>query len=265
MLFDQSRHSGRNGLGLVAVDGFVDHRPTRPARHDGTTQAAEPGTADALAGGAGIEETLSRLIASSLGLVPGADCAKVSVFEDGRLRTLVASSQLAASLDSAQQVAGHGPCLDAIRTRAAVCCNGLGTDARWPRFARHAATAGVRSVLSCPVDVPGGVGATLSLFGVRTEIASGPSEAIGALLADHAALVFLNGRQASQFRTALASRDVIGQAKGMIMERFGVDASRAFAMLRRISQETNTPLRDLAARLAGSTRKTARETVQVRP
>lgn len=236
----------------LSVAQGTGHGPAQPMRHQGVGQSTEPDTTDALAGGAGIRETLKRLITSSLDLVPGTDCAKVSVFEDGRLRTLVASSELAASLDAAQQVAGHGPCLDAISSRAAVCCTRLGTDARWPRFARQAATAGVRSVLSCPVDVPGDLRATLTLFGIRTEMSSAQSAAIGAMLADHAALVFLNARQASQFRTALASRDIIGHAKGMIMERFGVDATRAFVMLKRISQETNTPVCELAARLAGS-------------
>ncbi|UXA10395.1 GAF and ANTAR domain-containing protein [Mycobacterium sp. SMC-8] len=205
----------------------------------------------ALAGG-DIEEALGRLVVSSSPLVPGADFAKISVIDNGGLHTIVANTQLAASLDSVQQVAGHGPCLDAISAGVAVCCNDLGTDARWPRFAPHAATAGVRSVLSFPVDVPGDNGVALTLFGFRFHAFGARSKAIGAMLADHAPLAFLNRRQADQFRTALASRDIIGQAKGIIMERFGVDASRAFAMLRRISQETNTPVRDLAATLAGS-------------
>lgn len=93
----------------------------------------------------------------------------------------------------------------------------------------------------------------MSLFGFRLDAFTANSEAIGAMLAEHAALAIFYAQRASQFRTALASRDIIGQAKGMIMERFGVDASRAFAMLGRISQETNTPVRDLAARLARST------------
>ncbi|CAN3128615.1 GAF and ANTAR domain-containing protein [Mycobacterium sp. smrl_JER01] len=237
---------------MVAVVGIADLWPVRRTRRDGPVQSSGPGLAAALAAGADIEEALGRLVVSSLELVSGADFAKISVIDRGRLRTVVASSQLAASLDSVQHVAGHGPCLDAISTRSPVCCNDLRTAARWPRFAPHVTTAGVRSVLCSPIDVSGDTRGTVSLFGFRLGAFDADSEAVGALLAEHAALAFFCEQRASQFRTALASRDVIGQAKGMIMERFGVDASRAFAMLRRISQETNTPVRDLAARLAGS-------------
>lgn len=240
---------------MVAIAGIAGLGPLRPTRHDRTAEPTRPSSAGTSLGGVGIEEALDRLIASSLALVPGADCAKVSVIDDGRLCAIVASSQLTASLDGAQHVARHGPCLEAISARAAVRCDDLGTDARWPGFAAHAATAGLHSVLSYPIDIPSDAGAALSLFSFRVGAFEAQSEAIGAMLADHAALALLNERQERQFRTALASRDVIGQAKGMIMERFGVDASRAFAMLTQISQETNTPVRELAASLVGRTRK----------
>jgi AmiR/NasT family two-component response regulator len=75
------------------------------------------------------------------------------------------------------------------------------------------------------------------------------------MLAKHAAIALINQRQERQFKAALATRDVIGQAKGMIMERFGVDATQAFAMLTAISQDTNTPVRDVAARFVDSARR----------
>jgi AmiR/NasT family two-component response regulator len=70
-----------------------------------------------------------------------------------------------------------------------------------------------------------------------------------AVLANHAAIALINEQREHQFKAALATRDIIGQAKGMIMERFSVDASQAFAMLKSISQESNTPVRDLATRI----------------
>jgi AmiR/NasT family two-component response regulator len=89
----------------------------------------------------------------------------------------------------------------------------------------------------------------LSLFGFRAKAFGAESETIGAMLANHAAIALIHERRERQFRAALASRDIIGQATGMIMERFDVDACRAFSMLKVISQESNTPLRDLAAKL----------------
>jgi transcriptional regulator with GAF, ATPase, and Fis domain len=182
-------------------------------------------------------------------LVSGAGCAKISVIDNGRLCSIAATSQLTSSLDSAQQAAGHGPCLDAITEQKVIRCDDLCTDTRWPRFALSAVNAGVHSALCSPIGVPGESGATLTLFGFRADAFGADSEAVGAMLANHAAIALINEKHERQFKAALATRDVIGQAKGMIMERFGVDAPRAFAMLTAISQETNTPVRDLAARL----------------
>jgi transcriptional regulator with GAF, ATPase, and Fis domain len=205
--------------------------------------------ADALAGDASIADLLTTLLCASVALVPGAGCAKISVIDGGRLCSIAATSQLASALDRAQQAAGQGPCLDAISARKLIRCDDLGNDGRWPRFADTATTAGVRSVLSCPMDIRGSSAATFSLFSFRAHTFGIESEAITAVLANHAAIALVQEKQARQFKIALDSRDVIGQAKGMVMERFGVDAPRAFAMLTAISQETNTPVRDLAARL----------------
>lgn len=119
-LFDDSRYQARNWLGVVALVGIAGLGSTKRTRRDGAIRSAGPGLAAALAGGADIEEALGRLVVSSLGLVCGADFAKISVIDHGRLRTIAASSQLAASLDSVQHVAGHGPCLDAISGGSAV-------------------------------------------------------------------------------------------------------------------------------------------------
>jgi hypothetical protein len=208
--------------------------------------------AGALAGGTSVDEVLTNLAAASLALVPGADCAKISVIDNGLLSSIATTSQLAASLDTAQQTARHGPCLEAISARKAVRCDDLDTDRRWPQFALHATRAGVHCVLSSPIDISGTGGATLSLFGFRAQAFGTRSEAIGAVLAGHASIALMSQKRELQFKAALATRDVIGQAKGMIMERFGVDADRAFSMLRALSQESNTPVRDLAARLVDS-------------
>jgi ANTAR domain len=109
--------------------------------------------------------------------------------------------------------------------------------------------------LSSPIEIPGDTGATFSLFGFRAEAFGAESETIGAMLANHAAIALISERQERQFKAALATRDVIGQAKGLIMERFGVDAARAFAMLTAISQETNAPVRDLAARFVDTAKQ----------
>jgi GAF domain-containing protein len=237
---------------MGAVGHFVDRKPISYKRRDEPVQVTIAVLAGALARGASIEEVLTKLTLASLTLMPSADFAKLSVVDNNGLFSLAATSRLATSLDSAQQAARQGPCLEAIDAGKTIRCDDLATDARWPRFASHATTVGVRSVLSSPIDIPGDVGATLSLFGVRAEAFAAESEIVGAMLANHAAIALVHDNHERQFRAALATRDVIGQAKGIVMERFGVDAARAFGMLAAISQDTNTPVRDLAVRLVAS-------------
>ncbi|MDT5012235.1 MAG: hypothetical protein QOH57_3852 [Mycobacterium sp.] len=82
----------------------------------------------------------------------------------------------------------------------------------------------------------------LNLFGTKPEVFTIENEAVAAMLATHAATALIADDKRLQFQSALASRDIIGQAKGMIMERFNVDAVRAFELLRSFSQNSNTRL-----------------------
>ena len=236
-------------LGYVADPQRLDRE-----YHDGTVQSTLAELVSALVRGAGIEEMLTKLTSASVALVPGAEFAKISLIGNGHLRSIAATSESIALLDCAQQAAGQGPCLDAVHTQNPIRCSDLRTDVRWPQFARAAMTAGVHCVLSCPLDMPGGSGATLTLFGSQPGAFRRGSAAIAAMLADHAAIALFTAEHERQFRAALATRDIIGQAKGLLMERFGVDSARAFAMLKQISQETNTPVRQLAARLVDRAR-----------
>jgi hypothetical protein len=215
-----------------------------------TVQSTIAELVGALVRGASSEEMLTKLTSASVALVPGAEFAKISLIDSGQIRSLAATSGLTAVLDGAQQAAGQGPCLDAINAHKPIRCNDLGTDVRWPRFARAATSAGVHRVLSCPLDMSGAAGgATLSLFGSQPGTFGVGSDAIAAMLANHAAIALFIAEHERQFKAALTTRDVIGQAKGTIMERFSVDSAHAFALLKRLSQQTNTPVRQLAASL----------------
>jgi AmiR/NasT family two-component response regulator len=93
----------------------------------------------------------------------------------------------------------------------------------------------------------------LNLFGFDTGSFATEPEAIGVMLATHAAMTMMASDRQKQFDSALASRDIIGQAKGIIMERFNGDAMRAFELLRKLSQESNTPIKIIAERLTDRT------------
>jgi len=101
----------------------------------------------------------------------------------------------------------------------------------------------------------------LNLFGVEPDVFTTDSEAVGAMLATHAAIALIADDVRLQFQSALASRDIIGQAKGMIMEPFEVDAVRAFEVLTRLSQDSNTRVAEVAEELVsrGSEPKSTRE------
>ena len=232
---------------MFQLDDVADRERLERDCHDGSIQSTITELVSALVHGAGIEEMTIKLTSASVALVSGAEFAKISLIKNGQLHSIAATSQLAALLDDAQQAAGRGPCLDAVNAQKPIRCSDLCTDARWPRFAAVATNAGVRAVLSFPMDVPGAAGATLSLFGSEPGTLGIEADGTAAMLAHHAAIALFTAEHERQFKAALATRDAIGQAKGVLMERFGVDSGRAFAMLKTISQQTNTPVRQLAA------------------
>ena len=228
---DQLRDYVRNSFGRVELSCFADPARLNEECPDSAVPSRIAELASALVGGVGTHVALTKLTSAAVALVPGADIAKLSVIDNGCIHSIAATSQLTAVLDRALQLAGQGPCLDAITAHKTIRCGDLRADFRWPRFAPSATSSGVRGVLSCPLDVRGTTGATLSLFGFNPDPFTVQSDAMGAMLANHAAIALINEQHERQFKAALATRDIIGQAKGMIMERFGVDAPRAFAML----------------------------------
>ena len=87
------------------------------------------------------------------------------------------------------------------------------------------------------------------MFSRRSHAVDPEGEAIGAVLATHAATAMMTVNTRQQFESALASRDLIGQAKGILMNRFSVDAVRAFELMVKQSQDTNVPVRDIAQQI----------------
>jgi ANTAR domain len=122
----------------------------------------------------------------------------------------------------------------------------MSQEARWPRFAKAALELGVRTSLSFQLFVLKDNLGSLNLYGGEASVFDEDSSLYGEILAQHAAVAMAGSQAAEQMQRAIASRDTIGQAKGIIMERFHVDALKAFALLTRLSQESNTKLFDVA-------------------
>ena len=196
-----------------------------------------------------IRETLAGVTAAAVDLVSGVDYADV-LLDRGRSFRLDRSHR--ADRQRTRRCAGTSRTRSVLAgsgRRPAIRCADLRNESRWPQFAAAATRLGVHSMLSFQLYTSKGGAGALNLLGSAPRAFSAEGEALGAVLATHAAVALAAINREHQFESALASRDNIGQAKGILMERLSIDAVQAFAMLKQLSQSTNTPLRIIAQRV----------------
>ncbi|KWX65939.1 response regulator receiver protein [Mycobacterium sp. NAZ190054] len=195
------------------------------------------------------EPVLRELNAVTVDSVPGAQYACVTAVGDS-IETMAATHPYPSLLDDVQREVGEGPCLSAAWSQHTISVENLSTDMRWPRY-RDAAIrrTPVRSILAFRLYNDGRRVAALNLYAESARAFDEESVELGLIYAAHITVAWNAIRRQQQFHSALASRDIIGQAKGMLMERFGINAITAFELLRKISQESNTKLVDVAERL----------------
>lgn len=228
-----------------------------PAREAGSTQdvAALAGQLSELARSLQQEEdleaTLAAMVHAALELIPGAAAASISVARAHRTMTShAASSQLAAIVDRLQEEHGEGPCLDAAYVETIVRAPDFRREDRWPSFAPAAAEAGARSMLCFQLYTDEKDLGALNIYGAEAEVFTAKSEEAGLLVAAHAAVAFADAQHINRLNQALTTRDLIGQAKGILMERFKITAQQAFVVLTTVSSRTNLKLREVAEQLA---------------
>jgi transcriptional regulator with GAF, ATPase, and Fis domain len=197
---------------------------------------------------------LDELTATAVQYVPAAQYAGITVVDGrGRLDTKSAIGRHPALLDGIEQGHQQGPCLEAVRHQETVRVDDLNTEARWPHYQRDAlAQTPIRSVLSYRLAASNRTLGALTFYAESPNAFDSESETLGFVYAIHAALAWNALRRDSEFRDALASRDIIGQAKGMLMERHQINADKAFNLLRELSQESNTPVAELSRRIAAT-------------
>lgn len=153
-----------------------------------------------------------------------------------------------------------GPLITALQERTTVLIRDTETDDRWPKWAAKVAEIGVRSVLDVPLTTgrpETAMVGVLGLYSPQADAFSEDDEAIAHILARHASIAVATARNEETLHQAVDARKLVGQAIGILMERFDVDDDRAFAILKRYSQDTNTKLRDVAQHLI-DTRKLPR-------
>src|SRR5688500_18419321 len=197
------------------------------------------------------QQVMDGVVSLAREMVPGADEATITmVRKDRRCYSAAATSSLASDFDVMQDETGEGPCLDVIWQQDTVRVDDLASDPRWPVLGPRAAERGVRSMLCLQLFVHRDTLGALDLLSLSKSAFTDESEHIGLLLASHAAIAAADAHHSEYVTSALVNRDIIGQAKGILMERFKITSDEAFAVLAKVSQDTNRKLSAVAADLA---------------
>jgi len=220
---------------------------------DGEVQLAEAfaEVARSLLAEHSVEETLRRICSLAVETIDGCDHAGISLITSRRVETHGASDEVPELVDFIQYESSEGPCLDAIRDHEVFHVNDLEVEERWPNFARRAAAeTGVRSMLSFRLFAEENTMGALNLYSRAASAFDAEADRVGAVFAAHAAVALKAARQSEAQAIAIETRDVIGQAKGILMARQGISEPEAFEVLRQASQRLNVKLRDVAEQVS---------------
>jgi transcriptional regulator with GAF, ATPase, and Fis domain len=228
-----------------------------------TIDPAGAGTAEAFArlaielhGAAGLEETVEAVVQFALHAL---DCshAGMALYSRGRPQVPAATDPLVCEIFQHAMATGHGPLVEAMRTGHDVLIRDTATDDRWPQWAAEVRELGVRAVLDVPLTTATDTVGMLGLYSTTPDAFCPDDIAVAHILARHASVALASARHEANLAQAVDARKLVGQAMGILMERYDLDSDRAFTVLRRYSQDTNTKLRDVAQQLI-DTRKLPR-------
>jgi GAF domain-containing protein len=193
-----------------------------------------------------LDEVFERITHAAVARIEAAGWAGISEISGKNIRTRAVTDPLVTKIDELQLRAGDGPCLTSLRSEKTIRSDDLAAERRWPGFAHAAADAGVRSMLSVQLFVHDENLGALNLYSDTTDAFDDTDETTAILLAAHAATAIKSSRNEQHLRTALANRNIIGEAKGILIERYKLPSGAAFNLLVHISQRTNRKLRDIA-------------------
>lgn len=206
-----------------------------------------------------VSSTLGRFVSRIVRTVPDCDAAAIAILADGEAELIARqdatdpTTEPAQPTFTAQLIAADGPLHDALTYGEPRRIGDLAADHRWPKFAAAAINAGYRSCLFLPLPADGDAAAAFSLFSAEPDAFGGMSYDVALLFALNAGVAFDNVQLfddsrtlIEQLRTALTTRNLIGQAQGLLMHRYGITSSVAFDVLKRCSQDGNVKLRELS-------------------
>ncbi|MCF6522845.1 GAF and ANTAR domain-containing protein [Streptomyces sp. JJ36] len=197
------------------------------------------------------ERTLRRVVDLAVTTVPGSEHAGFLSLRrgGGAVGSEAHTGGPVPELARVQERLGEGPVPAPQSGEPVVRIADTAEERRWPRFARHAEELGVRALLACTLTGERGTLGTLCLCSAKPEAFDETAVRTAAVFGEHAAVALDRAGQVDSLETAVASRQLIGEATGMLMERYGVASPQAFGMLVRCSQHLNVKLREVASRI----------------
>ncbi|HEY0617297.1 MAG TPA: GAF and ANTAR domain-containing protein [Kribbella sp.] len=206
-----------------------------------------------------VEETLELITRSAAETIPGILEASISITtRSGEIQTLAPTGPRVTRADHLQYELHEGPCLDAAIEESVVIVNDLASDPRWPDFGPKAAALGFGSQVAFQFRADPHVRGALNLYADGPYGLDQDSIHLGSMFAGQIAVAMGWAKQEQTLTEALATRNLIGQAVGIVMERYQLDSDRAFAFLVRLSQSANKKLRTVAATLVDTANEAAK-------
>jgi GAF domain-containing protein len=200
----------------------------------------------------GTEQTVDTVVQFALHAL-GCSHAGVALLESGgRLKIPAVTDPVMAEIYEFQVNGGDGPLTESMREHSIVRVCDTTTDDRWPEWARRVRELGVRSVLDVPLTTATGKLGMLCLYSTHEDAFGPDEEGIAHILARHASVAVASSRREENLARAVDARKLVGQAMGILMERYNLDDERAFEVLKRYSQDSNTKLCDVALQLVES-------------
>ena len=194
-----------------------------------------------------LDDTLQTIVEVACNSVPGFEHVGISTLErDGQVETRAFTGDLVEELDAAQYALEEGPCSAVLQGDESLCVSHLRAEERWPRYAPLAREAGIRSQLAVKLYLDHGTLGGINFYSTVHDEVSPDAEAMARLFGTHAAIALGHAQERDTFTEGLQTRRAIGQAIGILMERYAMDEDRAFAFLVRASSHANIKLRAVA-------------------
>ncbi len=218
-------------------------------RDDEVIRVAElfGGVARALADHADVHTTLDRIVHLAVENLDACEHASISRVQGRRIETRASTGGAARAIEAIQTELQEGPCLDAIRDRELFRTGDLLGEQRWPAFSTRAhEETGVRSIVGIRLFVAGDTIGALNLYSTHADAFDDTDVALATVFAAHASVAMGAAEREEHLEHKAATRDLIGQAKGILMAHSHIDDGAAFDLLKRASQRANIKLTAVA-------------------